>query len=169
MVEAMKDCCNNVWAVVEIIAPNGGFDCNYFRDKGGGTQYRNRAPSNISDQTDGEIQMFISKAQTKAVIEVGDEDDRSTQDKRNVAVVEDDVMFLSSVSNFFTGSTKSSIDSRSVADITEVPSNNDGETESKTETPPVLDIVKLRALTGYAPFITIRMLPSAIPDTRNFE
>ena len=78
-------------------------------------------------------------------------------------------MHFSTVSHLIAGSTQSSIDNRLLTDIAEVPGNNDGEIESKTETPPVLDIIKLRALTGYGPSITIRMLPSAIPDTRNFE
>ena len=169
MAEAMKDCCSNVWAVVEIIAPNGGFDCNYFRDKGGGTQYRNRTPTNISQQTDGEVLTVQTKAQTEAVREVGNDDDGSIQEKRKVAVFEDDIMHFSSVSHLSAGSTQSSIDNRVLTDIAEVPGNNDVEIESKTETPPVLDIIKLRALTGYGPSITIRMLPSAIPDTRNFE
>ena len=136
MNEAMKDCCDNVWAIVEIIGPSGGFECSLFKDTGG-TQYLSPEPSeeryNLRTKKVNNIKL---KEQD------GDIDDKQA-----------DVQESRSSQNRPAHNTTAA---------------HTTEKKVKTEES-ILNVVELRALMGLGPSITVRMLPSAVPDTRNFE
>lgn len=136
MNEAMKDCCDNVWAIVEIIGPSGGFECSLFKETGG-TQY-------LAPELSEERYNLRTKKVKHDKLEAkdGDTDDKQT-----------DIQESKSSQN------------RPVHNTTAAHTT---EKKMKTEEP-ILNVVELRALMGLGPSITVRMLPSAVPDTRNFE
>jgi hypothetical protein len=140
MNEAMEDCCDNVWAIVEIIGPSGGFECSLFKDTGG-TQYLSPEPS--AEHSEERYNLRTKKVKSdKLKTEDGDYDDKQT-----------DIQESQSSQN------------RPVHNTTAA---HAAEKKVKTEEP-ILNVVELRALMGLGPSITVRMLPSAVPDTRNFE
>lgn len=47
--------------------------------------------------------------------------------------------------------------------------NGSDSSSSDSQEGALLDVVELRSLMSLGPSVTVRMLPSAIPDTRNFE
>lgn len=140
MNEAMKDCCDNVWAIVEIIGPSGGFECSSFKDTGG-TQYLSPEPSEGNSEEHYNLRTKKAK-HNKLKAKDGDYDDKQT-----------DIQESQSPQN------------RPVHNTTAA---HTAEKKVKTEEP-ILNVVELRALMGLGPSITVRMLPSAVPDTRNFE
>ena len=140
MNDAMKDCCDNVWAIVEIIGPSEGFECTLFKGTGG-TQYLSPEPS--AEESSGEGN-FLRKSDVEydKLKEKGTEmDDKQIDNKeyrsQNLPV---------------SNATSSRMNDAKVKDED-----------------PILNVVELRALMGLGPSITVRMLPSAVPDTRNFE
>lgn len=136
MNEAMKDCCDNVWAIVEIIGPSGGFECSLFKDTGG-TQYLSPEPS------EERYNLRTKKVKNiKLKEQDGDIDDKQA-----------DVQESRSSQNRPAHNTTAA---------------HTTEKKVKTEES-ILNVVELRALMGLGPSITVRMLPSAVPDTRNFE
>ena len=136
MNEAMKDCCDNVWAIVEIIGPSGGFECSLFKDTGG-TQYLSPEPS------EERYNLRTKKVKNiKLKGQDGDIDDKQA-----------DVQESRSSQNRPAHNTTAA---------------HTTEKKVKTEES-ILNVVELRALMGLGPSITVRMLPSAVPDTRNFE
>lgn len=168
MAEAMKDCCSNVWAVVEIIAPRGGFDCSDFRDFVGGSQHRGDKLSNDTEILDFETQFAMRNSYIQTGIKVEKETEGSGREKKESAVLNKSSF---SFSSYFTIFSTISNSSRLAINTPETSSNTHSETETKkeAETPNALDVIKVRALMDLGPSITVRMLPSAIPDTRNFE
>jgi hypothetical protein len=144
MNEAMKDCCDNVWAIVEIIGPSGGFECSLFKGTGG-TQYLAPEPSgeHSEEHTEERYSLRAKKVvSNKLKAKDGEYDDKQT-----------DIQESQSSQN------------RPVHNTT---ASHVSEKKAKTEEP-ILNVVELRALMGLGPSITVRMLPSAVPDTRNFE
>jgi hypothetical protein len=139
MNEAMKDCCDNVWAIVEIIGPSGGFECSLFKDTGG-TQYL--APEPSEEHSEERNNLRTKKAKSDKLKAKDGDIDKQT-----------DIQESQSSQN------------RPVHNATAA---HTIEKKVKTEEP-ILNVVELRAMMGLGPSITVRMLPSAVPDTRNFE
>ena len=243
MSEAMKDCCDNVWAIVEIIGPKEGFDCSLFVDTGG-TKYRSSNPlsgnnssdhgvnidnnnvskddSNISNNGDnysGSLRRRSRGPRNRSEMEGESWDEETLKIKRERAMksMADKIENLKAdrkreevrdqMRNELTNEKKNH--KRNEEEIAiggdfmlsphrtlpNAPGDNDltpdekdkqkkkeqkekeekekeeqeENEENEREEDDVLDVVQLRALTGYGPSVTVRMLPSAIPDTRNFE
>jgi hypothetical protein len=190
MADAMKDCCDNVWAVIEISGPSDGLDCSLFSDSGG-AQYRSSAPKETSSNNTKDVGGFFyyginneipendEISYSKGVLlddsietETGRSTGRSTTSSLNND--RDNKKYTTRLFTSQSGAEKNSI-KISLKDV-----SIDIESGVKIETKPgdgmkqaiedkPLDINELRRLVGLGPSITVRMLPSAIPDTRNFE
>jgi hypothetical protein len=154
MSAAMKDCCDNVLAIVEIYGPSNGLDCSLFTDSGG-TQYRNSGPNSLESDVnkhDLKISNDVNKFNHNGTfVTIPDEfasllSSRDSQRSRSFEIRDLNTTLSSSL--------KDRIVSKSVT------ANQEQE---------VLDITELRKLIGFGPSVTVRMLPSAVPDTRNFE
>ena len=150
MNDAMKDCCDNVWAIVEIIGPSEGFECSLFRESGG-TQYQSPEPS-LQVHSSGKPFKKIDKEYSFSSAH------RSQYSK-----------FVTSYSEDNEKEQRDSDGSRSRNGVlNNATSSHTNDEQAKIEEP-ILNVVELRALMGLGPSITVRMLPSAVPDTRNFE
>ena len=155
MQEALKDCCGNVWAIVEIVGPNGGYDCSHFRDTGG-TRYK--SPHESVPLTNFETESRNGISQLNDLLEntgVGSKTAENTA-RSSKMKAERTVRRSGSISR--SGFRSHLLD------------GSEGHEQSEdNEQEPMLNVVELKAMMGLGPSITVRMLPSAIPDTRNFE
>lgn len=150
MSAAMKDCCDNVLAIVEINGPNG-LDCSLFPDSGG-TQYRNSGPSASGND--------INERAHKISNDIDTFPDNSTRLDELIPLLSsrDSTWSRSSEIRYINSILSSSLKNKVVSNA--VTPNQEQE---------MLDITELRKLIGLGPSVTVRMLPSAVPDTRNFE
>jgi hypothetical protein len=158
MVEAMKDCCDNVWAIVEITGPDEGFDCNLLLDTGG-TQFRSPNPKNKPNPNYSGSYPDLSEN-----VKIGNDDsNRTDYSGRLNSLLAFGAESGVAVDNMW----RSLLPSRfSPYDAI---GQNRSESGSDDGQQDILNVVELRALMGLGPSVTVRMLPSAIPDTRNFE
>lgn len=167
MLEAMKDCCDNVWAIVEITGPEEGFDCDLLLDTGG-TQFRSPNPG---DSPSPNPYPNSSEPYPNLV--------RKTMVKKHDNVSRSD--YFGRLMGFLTFGTESSGVAVNSIRRSSVPGSSppDAVEQNRSESGSgsgsddgevdILNVVELRALMGLGPSVTVRMLPSAIPDTRNFE
>lgn len=154
MMEAMKDCCDNVWAIVEITGPDEGFDCNLLLDTGG-TQFRSPNPKN--DPASSSSRSYPDLTDKKKI-------------KNRDSSKTDYGGRLKSLLTF--GAESSSVAANNIWRSLvpgSSPSDAVGQNKSDNGEQDILNVVELKALMGLGPSVTVRMLPSAIPDTRNFE
>jgi hypothetical protein len=158
MVEAMKDCCDNVWAIVEITGPDEGFDCNLLLDTGG-TQFRSPNPKNDPNPNySGSYPDLSEKVEVR-----NDDSNRADNSGRLNSLLAFGAKSNGiAVDNIWRSSVPGSSPSDEIGQNRSESGSDEGEQD-------ILNVVELRALMGLGPSVTVRMLPSAIPDTRNFE
>ena len=140
MTEAMKDCCENVWAIVEIAGPDEGFDCNLLLDTGG-TQFRSPNPHLKPSGSNADLAKKMQKngnysmksgGQYKSYFESGAERNGVKSNKI----------------------WRSLIPGSGPADAVK-----QNKSESDDSEQAILNVVELRALMGLGPSVTVRMLP----------
>lgn len=160
MMEAMKDCCDNVWAIVEITGPDEGFDCNLLLDTGG-TQFRSPNPKN--DPTTRSSRSYPDLTDKTKIKNHDSNSNRTDYGGRLKSLLTFGAESSSiAANNIWRSLIPGSGPSDAVGQNKSDSGSDDGEQD-------ILNVVELKALMGLGPSVTVRMLPSAIPDTRNFE
>lgn len=158
MQEALKDCCGDVWAIVEVTGPNGGYDCSHFRDTGG-TRYKSphesAPPANVHTGAWRKLLDLKDILLRKTGIGNSASDNTARSGKKKA---EHTFPSSGSSSGFRSGHRSHLLDGSEDLDQT-VYDEQEG----------MRNVVELKGMMGLGPSVTVRMLPSAIPDTRNFE